>query len=169
MRLFFAVWPPAGCAAALARWAVEAAVIASGRAVREDAIHLTLAFLGNVAEERLPAALRAASMVKGSPHDLPIEEARRWNDHDLVWVGPDRTPPELASLARSLAGNLQAEGFAIEARPFRAHVTLVRKARRAALPSLPKVKWPVMEFTLVHSTLSRHGSSYTMLERFPIA
>jgi len=169
LRLFFALWPPAETAAALARWASEVAASSGGRAVREHSIHLTLAFLGNVAEERLPAALRAARLVPGSSHELPIEQARRWSDHDLVWVGPKHTPPALASVALSLGERLQAERFAIESRPFRAHVTLVRKVHKAALPALPQVKWPVNEFTLVHSTLSRHGSSYTILERFPIA
>jgi 2'-5' RNA ligase len=169
LRLFFALWPPGRTAAALAQWAAEAAASSGGRAVREPSIHLTLAFLGTVGEERLPAALRAARQVRGSAHELPIEQAKRWSDNDLVWVGPERTPPELASLAEALAGALRGEGFAVESRPFAAHVTLVRRARRAALPPLPGLEWPVIEFTLVHSTLSRHGSSYTILERFPIA
>lgn len=138
--------------------------------MRESAIHVTLAFLGDVGEERLPAALAAARLVQGSPHDLPIEQARRWRENALVWVGPMRTPPELASLAQSLSIELRQQGFELEMRAFVAHVTLVRKLRRkASLPALPAVSWPVTEFTLVHSTLSRHGSSYTVLERFPIA
>jgi 2'-5' RNA ligase len=169
LRLFFAVWPPPQTSAALAQWAVEAAARTGGRALAEASIHLTLAFLGNVGEDRLPAALRAARRTRGSSHDLPIEQAKRWSDNDLVWVGPKRTPPELAALAQSLCSELQREGFAIDARPFVAHVTLVRKARRGVLPHLPHVQWPVPEFTLVHSMLSRHGSSYSVLERFPMA
>jgi 2'-5' RNA ligase len=163
------VWPPAQAAAALGQWAAEAAAATGGRAVREPAIHVTLAFLGNVGEDRLSAALRAARSVQASAHRLPVEQARRWSDHELVWVGPTRTPPELVSLVQSLRVSLSGEGFAVESRPFVAHVTLVRRARKAALPPLPAVDWRVSEFTLVHSTLSRHGSSYTVLERFPIA
>lgn len=137
--------------------------------MREPAIHVTLAFLGNVSDDRLAAALRAARSAKGSAHDLPIEQAKRWSDNALVWVGPKRTPPEVASLTESLRTALRAEGFQIESRPFRAHVTLVRRAGKAALPLLPHVEWPVTEFTLVHSTLSRHGSSYRILERVAIA
>ena len=166
LRLFFALWPPADAAAALARWAAEAAALTGGRAVREPAIHVTLAFLGNVSDDCLPVALRAARSAKGVAHDLPIEQAKRWSDNALVWVGPKRTPPEVASLAESLRVALRAEGFKIEERPFVAHVTLVRRAGKAALPPLPSVEWPVTEFTLVHSTLSRHGSTYTVLERF---
>lgn len=169
MRLFFALWPPAQTASALAKWAAGAATLSGGRALPEPSIHLTLAFLGDAAEERLPAALRAARRVRGSIHRLPIEQAKRWSDHELVWVGPNRTPVELALLARSLGSELRAEGFEIESRPFLAHVTVVRKAGKAVLPALPAVEWPVTEFMLVHSTLSRHGSSYTILERFPMA
>jgi len=117
----------------------------------------------------LPSVLRAARQAEGAPHHLPIEQAKRWSDNDLVWVGPRRTPAELASLADSLRSALRSEGFEVEKRPFVAHVTVVRKAGKAALPPLPEVDWPVSEFTLVLSTLSRHGSSYTVLERFPIA
>jgi len=169
LRLFFAVWPPAPTAAVLAKWASQAAADTGGRAVRERSIHLTLAFLGNIGEERLPAALRAARQAQGSAHRLPIEQAKRWSDKDLVWVGPRRTPVELASLALSLGNELRQQGFEIESRPFVAHVTLLRSARKAVLPPLPGVDWPVAEFTLVHSTLFRHGSSYAILERFPIS
>ena len=77
MRLFFALWPPLQTAAALALWAAEVAALARGRAVAGRSIHVTLAFLGDVGEERLPGALRAARRVKGSAHGLPIEQARR--------------------------------------------------------------------------------------------
>jgi len=170
LRLFFALWPPAETAAALAGWATEVQALTGGRAVPEPSIHVTLAFLGNVGDERMQAALRAAERVDGSSHLLPVEQARRWSDHELVWVGPLRTPPKLASLAQSLRTELGKEGFEIESRPFVVHVTMVRKARNAALlPPLPRVEWPVAEFTLVHSTLSRHGSSYTIVRRTAIA
>ena len=46
MRIFFAVWPPAETARALAGWADEAQRATGGKATAEEKIHLTLAFLG---------------------------------------------------------------------------------------------------------------------------
>ena len=75
----------------------------------------------------------------------------------------------MQQLARELAKALRHAGFALERRPFAAHVTLIRKARApSTLPPLPQVDWPVNEFVLVRSILSSEGSRYAVLERFPL-
>ena len=170
MRLFFALWPPAATVAALAEWAAQVQKVTGGRVTRPESIHLTLAFLGEVTEERVADAIRAARSVRGTCHTLPIERAKIWTNNHIAWVGPERTPAALASLADSLRQHLQAQGFALEARPFAAHVTLVRKATGGAerLPSLQRVDWPVDEFTLVRSRVSPKGSSYEVVEQFPL-
>ncbi len=170
MRLFFALWPPRRTAELLADWAAEAQQVTRGRVTRAETIHLTLAFLGEVAEERLAAAVRAARRVRGEPHALPIEEARLWTHNRIVWVGPRETPPALQSVADLLRVELAGEGFSLERRPFAAHITLIRKARsEGRLPPLPPVDWPVREFSLVRSTLFPQGSSYEIVERMPFA
>ena len=170
MRLFFALWPPAATVTALAGWAVQAHLLTGGRRTRPESIHLTLAFLGEVAEERVGDAIRAARSVRGAPHALPIAQAKHWSHNDVVWVGPIEIPRALAALAQSLRTELDKEAFAVEARPFAAHVTLIRKARRVAgLPPVPHAAWPVTEFTLVRSMLSRHGSSYGIVDRIALA
>ena len=170
MRLFFALWPAAAAVAALAAWAEQAQKQTGGRVTRPESIHLTLAFLGEVTEERVENAIRAAQSVRGERHTLPIEHAKRWSHNDVIWVGPTEIPRALAALAQSLRTALEKEGFVLEARPFAAHVTLIRKARRAAaLPPFPRAAWPVTEFTLVSSMLSRHGSSYSIVDRIALA
>jgi RNA 2',3'-cyclic 3'-phosphodiesterase len=78
-------------------------------------------------------------------------------------------PENLAALATSLHGSLRSARFSLEERPFAAHVTLIRKARRpSSIPPLPKVAWPVDEFVLIRSRTSPKGSTYEPLERFPL-
>lgn len=166
MRLFFAAWPPAETARALAQWAREAQRATGGRATAENKIHLTLAFLGDADEAK---ALAAAKRVSAQAHDLPIEEARHWRANGIVWAGPRETPPALLELFNSLQVELYKESFILERRPFAAHVTLIRKARAAALPPLPRVEWPIGEFLLVRSSLLPKGSTYETLDRFPLA
>ncbi len=167
MRIFFAVWPPAGAAHALAQWAREAQRSTGGRAIEEAKIHLTLVFLGDADHEK---AIRAASKVKATRHSLPIEQAKHWRSNSIVWAGPLDTPPLLLDLFKKLEFELYKHDFALERRPFAAHVTLIRKARAAqSLPPLPALDWPVGEFLLVRSSLSSVGSSYDVLERFPMA
>jgi 2'-5' RNA ligase len=68
-------------------------------------------------------------------------------------------------LVIELHSELRKGGFQLEDRPFAAHVTLLRKAKRpAAFPALPPVQWPVGEFSLVESA---HGR-YRVLETFQL-
>lgn len=166
MRIFFAIWPPAAAARALAQWAREAQRLTGGTLTAEDRIHLTLAFLGEADQDR---AICAARKVEGKSHHLPIEEARYWRDNHIVWAGPRETPPPLGELFKRLELALYKEDFILERRAFTAHVTLIRKARAAQpLPPLPAIDWPVREFLLVRSRLSPAGSTYEPLERFAL-
>ncbi len=168
MRLFFALWPPAAAASALHDWATRAARQTGGRVTRAETIHLTLAFLGEVDKEKLRAVIRAGRGVGGRAHSLPIEQARWWAHNRIVWAGPNEIPAPLAALAAELKNNLAQEGFSLEARAFAAHVSLIRRAHEPqnALPEPPIVDWPVGEFVLVRSALSREGASYETIERF---
>ncbi|MGH8676659.1 MAG: RNA 2',3'-cyclic phosphodiesterase [Burkholderiales bacterium] len=164
--MFFALWPPAATLTALVSWADQARPLTGGKVIRAEAIHLTLVFLGEVSEGRVGDAIRAGRRIRVKPDALPIEQAKVWSHNSIVCVGPHQTPRALGSLVESLRAQLQKEGFAVEQRPFAAHVTLIRKARRAArLPPLPALEWPVREFTLVRSSLSGRGSSYEVIDR----
>jgi len=137
-----------------------------GRLVRPENIHLTLAFLGEADPGK---AIAVGRQVRAMRHTLPIEEARYWKHNAIVWVGPLAIPEALSDLAGQLYSSLRTEGFALEERPFAAHVTLLRKAKPAmALPPPPRVDWPVDEFRLVRSKVSREGASYEALERFSL-
>jgi len=166
VRLFFALWPPARTAHALAQWSREVARDTGGTASASEKIHLTLAFLG----EADPAkAFNAAQRVQGARHSLPIDHAQYWKHNKIVWVGPQAMPAPLAALVGQLHAALKDRGFVLEDRPFAAHVTLLRKAKApTALPPLPKVEWPVDEILLVRSRTSPKGSTYEPIERFPL-
>lgn len=167
MRLFFAIWPPAETARALAEWAHDAQHKTGGKTTPEEKIHLTLAFLGEADPNK---AITAAKRVSAKAHELPIEQARYWRENNIVWAGPRETPPALKALFDGLSMELFREEFILERRPFAAHITLIRKARAAkSLPPLPAMDWPINEFVLVRSSLSSAGSTYDVLEQFPLA
>jgi 2'-5' RNA ligase len=170
LRLFFAIWPEPELAERLARWANEAAEATRGRIARAENIHLTMAFLGEVAEPRLADAQAAARRVRAQRCDLRLEEARYWRHNRIVWVGPRETPAPLAALAEDLQRELEAEGFRLEARPFQVHITLIRNAHAPrelpALPAPSSLDWPVREFLLVRSNIERDGARYEVLERY---
>ena len=168
MRLFFALWPPLGAAEALCAWARRVHRKTGGSVVRARNIHLTLAFLGEVDEARVPDLKRLP--IWGERHALPIERAGYWARNRILWVGPEATPAPAVTLAERLRDLLAAWKFRTERQPFAAHVTLLRKAREPEeLPPLPELDWPVQEFVLVRSRLSAEGSRYDVLERFSLA
>jgi 2'-5' RNA ligase len=135
--------------------------------MRLETIHLTLAFLGEIEAGGL-AALEDLKL-KGSRHVLPIEQARYWPHHRIIWAGPAETPEALLRLARDLHQESRARGVRIEERAFAAHVTLIRNARLpGALPALPSVRWPVEECLLVESRPSGAGRDYAVLARYAL-
>jgi len=164
VRLFFALWPPPETARALADWAAAL----DGRAIPAQKVHLTLAFLGEAAPENAIAAARRAQ-AQAKAHHLPIETAKYWKHNRIVWAGPRETPADLKEMVDALHFELFRAEYILDRRPFAAHVTLVRNARPPrALPALPPVDWPVREFVLVRSSVDSKGSTYDVLERFPL-
>jgi RNA 2',3'-cyclic 3'-phosphodiesterase len=166
MRLFFALWPPAETAQALAAWAREVQQHAGGRATAEETIHLTLAFLGDADPAK---AIAAARRVRAARFDLPLDASQYWKHNKIVWVGPRAMPPPLQDLATQLHQALTEDAFILEKRAFAAHITLLRKASLPhSLPALPALRWPADEFVLVRSTPTGTGSRYETLERFQL-
>jgi len=150
-RLFYAVWPDAECARALAAHALRLAEETGGRPVREDQIHLTLAFLGDVSDARRAAALDAAK-IRGRPFELSIDRTGAFRRAGVAWAGPSETPKGLLDLQAKVESRLRERGFELDERKFAPHVTLVRRTLRSAVAtSIEPIPWRVGEFTLVRS------------------
>ena len=171
--MFFALWLPEPIAGRLAAIAADYSHRAGGRPTRRETIHLTLAFLGNVAVERLPELQRVAGEIDTTAFDLTLDRFGVWQHNRLFWAGCTAPPTALGDLAGALKQRLQAANFAVAdaTRPFVPHVTLVRKLSRLDGPSsVAEVPgWRCREFVLVRSRLSDKGSAYEVLARFPLA
>jgi 2'-5' RNA ligase len=171
--MFFALWPPEGIAGRLAAVATDYSHAAGGRPTRRETIHLTLAFLGDVAVERLPELQRVADEIDAAAFDLTLDRFGIWQHNRLFWAGCTVPPAALCELAGALKQRLRAAGFTVADanRPFAPHVTLVRKLSRLDGPSpVAEVPgWRCREFVLVRSRLSDKGSAYEVLARFPLA
>lgn len=106
---------------------------AAARVHAADA-HLTLAFLGDLAEDRVEAACEAARGLGVPPFDLALGPLGAFGGRAprVLWWGLEEVPDALADLARALSGALRAVGFAPDDRPFAPHVTLARARGRDA-------------------------------------
>lgn len=167
-RVFFAIWPQASVRDALYRQGQALHRIVGGKLTRADSVHLTLLFLGDVPESALAAVQGVGAAVRFAPFSMRIDTVKCWRHNDIAWAGPGAMPAELAQLVSGLEDAASAAGFAVERRPYAAHVTLVRKAKCRPLDVGPiHVHWPVSEFVLVRSRLHVDGSRYEVIGRWP--
>lgn len=151
-RLFIALWPDDAVREALVarqrawHWPRGAARTAAPR------LHATLHFLGDVARERLPA-LQDALRVPMGPFELTLDRDERWSG-GLAVLAASQQPSELLDLHATLATVLQAQGLRSEHRPYRAHVTLARRAAGASPPATASpIRWAIDAYELVESRL----------------
>ncbi|HEY8474065.1 MAG TPA: RNA 2',3'-cyclic phosphodiesterase [Natronosporangium sp.] len=145
MRLFVALYPaePAlnHVAAAIAELRLGAAA-AGGTNVRLIARplwHVTLAFLGEVVDERGPAAAAAVRagvdrwQAGGSaPPKLRLAGGGRFGRRQstVVWVGLDGEVDGLRALAQAVRRELRKAKLPCDPKPFRPHLTLARPGER---------------------------------------
>ena len=169
VRVFFALWPGAATAAALHARARALHAQCGGRVMRRDTIHLTLAFLGDVAMPRLAALETVAQSVRGERFILELDRVGSWRGNRILWAGSANVPAALPALAEKLGASLHAAGFELEARAFNPHVTLVRNAVRSPpRGEMPGLRWPVASFVLVASERDEGGAHYRVLGRWPL-
>ncbi|MFW6091466.1 MAG: RNA 2',3'-cyclic phosphodiesterase [Actinomycetota bacterium] len=161
MRLFAAIVPPPAVLEHL-----EAAVAP----VRDDELkwtyanawHLTLAFYGELADDRVPELVERLQRAAGRHRalELGFAGAGRFGSR-VLWVGCAGELDVLRSLARSCAAAGRRVGAAVdEKRPFRAHVTLARARRPVnlrpyvdTLAGYAGPTWTARQVVLVRSDL----------------
>lgn len=144
--------------------------------------HITLAFYGQVADERVPN-LKAKLTRAAKRHpvlSLALDGAGRFDERTL-WIGCSGDVATLRDIARSVAaaGRRVGAASADDAFRFRAHVTLARTRRPvdlrpyvAALQTYRSRSWTVDAVSLVCSHLgagAERRSKYEVLSTHPLA
>lgn len=170
-RLFFAVWPDAPARDALAMLARDVAARAGGRAPAADNLHLTLAFVGEVAADRLAALCAAGAEAAAgvAAFDLALDTVGAFRGSGIAWAGATGVPPALLGLVGRLDERLAARGFPTDTRAFHAHVTLARRCRRTPDAQLPApIAWTVTRLVLNASELASGGPRYREIGVWPL-
>lgn len=124
------------------------------RLAREENMHITLAFLGELPQEKLGAVRRCMERVQPGAFSLELEKLGvfRRCDGDTWWLGVRKTP-ELLSLQSSLCAELGRAGFRLEEREFRPHITLCRDTVLKPYFKSSDIELPELEQTADHITL----------------
>lgn len=163
-RIFFALLPDGDGRARIAQLAERCAERAGGRASAPDSLHLTLAFLGGVPPDRLPALMAIGDGAPRMAFELVLDTVGEFRRARVAWIAPSSIPAALLALREALAAALLKARFAIEDRPFRPHITLARKCGAPlAQAAVSPLRWPVARLSLMASTLDPAGARYREL------
>lgn len=168
VRLFFSLWPDAAVRRGFAAWGASLQEAHGGRIMQPQTLHLTLAFIGDVAAERLPQVLAAGRRVSGGGFELAFSRSHLWPHNGIVHAVPECVPEGLARLTEGLHIALGEAGFPLDTRPYRPHVTLLRRAGPSPDGRFATVRWPVRDFVLLRSLRTPQGARYAVAGRFPL-
>jgi 2'-5' RNA ligase len=140
--------------------------------------HLTLKFLGDLPDDAPPRLIEAAEQVVSRHRrvELSLGEVGAFPNFRrarVVWIGVEQEP-RLELLHHDLEVACEQQGFEVEGRPFRPHVTLARvrapleaaRARslaRVARTVRVQVTEQVERITLFESILAPSGARYRRL------
>lgn len=184
-RLFLAIDCDEAARAAIAREQARlrrALDGASIRWVKPDHIHLTLVFLGRIAETRVTALIEACGApIPHRPFTLVFGGAGVFPSHGaprVLWLGALDGAAAAADVQRLVADRVERLGFPTERRAYRPHLTLGRwrdggrgdaSRVRGAAVDRPVARVDAADVVLYESRLSPAGSSYTPLARAKLA
>ena len=164
LRVFFALVPDPATQRALGIIARDVAAHAGGRAIADANLHLTLAFIGDVAGERIDVLRAIAVELPRSAFSLTLDRIGTFKRSELAWIAPSQVPMRLTGLESALTAALKKADFVLETRPFHAHVTLARRCtRRIAKVRFGTVEWGVRRVALLASIASNGGVCYREL------
>jgi len=153
--------------------------ISNARWTRPEGLHITLKFLGNVGDEKVPAIENALTKIESQSFPIAIEGIGLFPNSKsprVLWVGVG-AGPKLVQLAGNIDGTTAQLGFEPEKRALSPHVTLARFKegdRNMNFSSISPGETPsfgtmtAQEFHLYESKLSPQGSRYIKRASFAL-
>jgi 2'-5' RNA ligase len=164
LRLFFALWPDVDAATRLARVAASLDLTSPGRLVDAKNYHVTLAFIGEVAESRLAVLRQVGGSLQAPRCTIALDSLEFWPPSRVVVAAAKETPPGLLGLWTQLH-----EATGLPRAQLRAHVTLARKvAQPPVVQAMSPILWRATRFSLVRSETGGAQSAYTVVDTWPL-
>ena len=164
MRLFFALLPDEDVALRLAGAASLLKVEGRGRLVSPRNYHMTLAFVGEVAELKLAVLQQIGRSMQASRFTVVCDALEFWARPRAVVAAVQEAPAALLDLSAALH-----DAIDLPSAPWRAHVTLARKVVQASvLPAMSQIVWHAAQFSLIRSDTGGAESAYTVVDTWQL-
>lgn len=146
--------------------------------VKEENLHLTLLFLGDVDSARIPdlAAILKEATESSGPFQLALNGLNIFPNKfpRMIWAGLSDEGDKLSVWHKRLLGEVRRAGFEPDPKPLKLHITLGRI--KASLPAtlerdilqseVEKGFYAYSRVTLYRSVLKPEGPSYNILEQY---
>lgn len=170
-RLFFAIEIPKKIQKQLVQWRADNFPPDAGAPVAAANLHITLAFLGDVSEEKQRALAAMAGRIRQPGFTLNLDDAGQWLRSRVIWLGTRQPPRGLLQLANMLRAQAARSGCYQNPLPYHPHLTLLRNAAQAVPIPAPGFHWafPVTEFVLYESRFAGGRTRYTPLQRWTLS
>lgn len=164
MRLFFALLPGVDVATQLENVAARIPVNDSGRLVSKKNFHLTVAFVGEVADTRLDTVRRIGQSLRAACFTVVLDSMEFWSQSQALVAAARIVPPGLYGFSRQLR-----DALALPETRFFAHVTLARKVAQAPGPqAMSPIVWRPTRVALIRSDTGGKESAYTVLDTWSL-
>lgn len=159
MRLFIAIPLPESIKTALVslqkKFSQEGI---QGRYIDPDQFHITLAFIGENKQEKT---------IRTCLEEHPFPKTELHLDHighfkDLIWIGLKKDQA-LEAYVERLKQSLLDHGILVDPKPFKAHITLIRKASSMPAKKSLDLSFPLDKVILYQSCFTKKGVVYTPL------
>jgi len=157
---------------------------ASVKWVAPENTHLTLKFLGNVEEDRLPEVCAACERAAAGfgPIELEMKAVGCFPNIKrprIVWLGIEKGAEEVKKLQQMVESELERIGFPKEEREFKAHLTIGRVKGRQGISNLCRLleeernifigSMRADKISVMKSKTLPSGPVYTELKAIPLA
>ena len=109
MRLFFALVPGGALREQIFQAAAPIVARSGGKPVRQQNLHLTLTFLGDV--DATDVVREAASRLQCAPFDFALDRFGYFSPARSLWLGPAELPSALMGLQSQLWSLLEEAGY----------------------------------------------------------
>lgn len=173
-RLFLALYPTLAERQRLLATVAEQApglLIDQVRPVPVENLHMTLVFLGNLAEPARTCVEQVAATINSPAITVTLDRLGYWPRKRMLWAIPDpaAVPEALSHLVAVLYDGLAACDVALERRDYRPHVTLARRLAHAPrCGHFPEVEWRFGQFVLMESVSTPAGVRYPVLHTWSL-
>lgn len=170
MRMFFGLWPDPATRATFAGEDRTVFGGNGGRMVPPDEFHVTLRYLGEVAEPLIPSIEEVGARVArgGAPSMVEFDAVEWWKEAKVLVRVARTLPPALFEADQALQVSLKAIGVPIDPKPLKLHLTLVRNIPPHPLGTgvVPPLAWDADSLALIEGSSDSSGPRYRVRQQW---